>query len=931
MTRTAGLESAKEGTLTGRGSPLLGRRSERRVLDALLDAGRAGRSGALVVRGEPGIGKTALLDYAIEAASDFTVVRAAGVESEMELAFAAVQQLCVPLLPLLDRLPAPQGVALGEAFGLQTGPPPDRFLIGLGLLTLLSEAADERPLLCVIDDGQWLDRASAQALAFVAKRLREDSVVMLIATREPNAYFPELDGLAVGGLANGDARELLGEAVRGPLDERVRDRIVAESRGNPLALLELSPSLSPSELAGGFGLPTAEPVSAQIEDSFERRLRRLPEATQLLLLVAAAEPLGDPALLWDAAAQLGIAAEALEPAETDRLLEVGAQVRFRHPLVRSVVYRAASVADRRKVHGALAGATSPVLDPDRRAWHRAQATAGTDDDVADELERSADRARARGGVAAAAAFLERSVALTHDPARRAQRALNAAQAHHLAGAADAALRLLETAASGPLTELASARVDLLRAQIAFASRRGSDAPQLLVRAAERFESVDVNLARETYLEAMSAAQFAAASGRRSSLAEASAAVRAAHPVRRPARATDLLLEGLAVRFTDGYTASVPTLRRALDAFRSDELSPDEVLRWIWLACRSAVDLWDSESWDVLCERQVDLARATGALSVLPLALSQRVSTSIFKGRMAEAATLIEEIEATSDAIGIELPPYAALLFAAWKGREAETRRLIDTTIDDVTQRGETLAITAAHWAGAVLYNGLGRYEEALSAAVRGSEYPEDLGFSTWSLVEMIEAAVRSGNRDHASEAFERLAEMTRASATDWGLGVEARSEALLHEGSTAERLYGEAIERLGRAGARLELARAHLVYGEWLRRERRRIDARAHLRIASDMFSGLGVDAFAQRAARELGATGEHARKRVVGTFDDLTAQEMHIAVLARDGLSNDEIAARLFISPRTVEYHLGKIFTKLDIKSRHQLAAALDQASTDN
>ncbi|HWX95346.1 MAG TPA: AAA family ATPase [Solirubrobacteraceae bacterium] len=903
---------------------LLGRRSECEALDSLLAAVRGGHSGALVVRGEPGVGKTALLERAIESAPDLTVVRAVGVESEMELAFAALHQLCAPMLDRLERLPRPQRDALRSVFGLGAAEVPDRFLVGLAVLGLLSEVGEEHPLLCVVDDAQWLDRASAQALGFVARRLVAESVGLVFAARDPSEEFRGLPELVVEGLRDGDARDLLDSVVGGPLDERVREQIVAETRGNPLALLELPRGLSPAQLAGGFGLPAALPLPDRIEESFLRRLEALPEATRLFLLVAASEPVGDPALLRLATERIGLSAEAGDDAQRAGLLEVGGRVRFRHPLVRSAVYRAASLDDRQKVHAALAEVTDPRIDPDRRAWHRAHATGQPDEDVATELERSAGRAQARGGLAAAAAFFERAVKLTPDPSRRAQRALAAAQAKHLAGAPDTALELLVTAESGPLDELGRARVDMLRAQIAFASSRGSDAPPLLLRAASRLEPLDLRLARDTYLDALSAAEFAGSLARGSGVLDVAQATRAAPQPPGQPRPSDLLLDGLTTRFTDGYVAAAPMLKRALAAFRSADISREEELRWIWLPCRTAVDLWDDETWDVLATRHVDLAREAGALAVLPLALSMRMSAHTYTGGLSAASTLIEELHAATDATGSELPPYGALLLAAWQGREPDTSELIDATIRDVVPRGEALGLAAAHWASAVLYNGLGRYEDALVGAGRATEHPEDLPFFNWSLVELIEAAARSGDFARAGEALEQLSEMTSASGTDWALGIEARSRALLSEGDEAERLHREAIHRLSRTRVRVPHARAHLVYGEWLRRERRRLDAREQLRTAHEMFAAMGVEAFAQRAGRELLATGERARKRTMETREDLTAQEIQIARLARDGLSNPEIGQRLFISPRTVEYHLHKVFTKLGVSSRNQLDSVL-------
>ena len=903
---------------------LVGRRHECEELDGLVASARAGEGRLLVLRGEAGVGKTALLQYLIAAVPDLQVARAAGVESEMELAFAGLHRLCGPMLDRLARLPAPQREALRIVFGLSEGTVPDRFLVGLGVLSLLAAVAEERPLLCVVDDAQWLDQASARTLAFVARRLFAEPVGLVFAVRAANDELRGLPELVVHGLPDREASELLSSVIAGPLDPRIRERLISESHGNPLALLELPRALSPAELGGGLVLPKALPVPARIEQSFQRRFETLPADTQLLLLLAAAEPAGDPAILLRAAGPIGLSIAAARHAETAGLLEIGAAVRFRHPLVRSAIYRSASLADRRRVHAALAEATDPEVNPDRRAWHRAEAVSGPDESVAADLESSARRAQARHGLGAAAAFLERAVGLTPDPGPRAQRALMAAQAKHMAGAPDAAMRLLAIVEAGPLDELGQARGEMLRAQIAFASSRGSDAPPLLLQAAKRLETLDHKLARETYLDALFAGQFAGSLAPNHGVREIAQAALDAPPPPDPPRPSDLLLTGLATRSTKGYVAAAPTLKLALGAFRSEGVSADEELRWLWLACRGAVDLWDHEMWDALATRHVLLARDAGALSVLHLALSQRIAASSFAGEVAAATALIDEVQAISEVIGSHVPPYGVAVAAAWRGHEGEESEVIDAIGHEALNQGEALGLAVAEWAWAVIYNGLGRYDKALTAAEQASVHPEWLGISNWALAELILAAVRSGNHQRAATALERLAEMTRASGSDWALGIEARSRALLGEGEAAEKLYLEAIERLGRSGVRVELGRAHLQYGEWLRGERRRLEARGQLRTAHEMLTAMGVEAFAERAERELRATGERARKRRVETRDDLTAQELQVARLAREGLSNPEIGGRLFISPRTVEYHLHKVFTKLGIRSRSQLDRAL-------
>jgi DNA-binding CsgD family transcriptional regulator len=900
---------------------LRGRSQQVEALDELLADVRTGHSRALVVRGEPGIGKTALLNHAAGAAADFQVAQGDGVESEMELPYSTLQQLCARMLHRLDHLPPPQRDALNVALGLQSGSAPDRFLVGLAVLGLLSEVAADQPLLCLIDDAQWLDQTSAHALAFVARRLDAESVAVIFGTRDRAggdlAGVPEL---TVRGLSAVDARVLLASVIPGRLDEPVRDRIIAESGGNPLALLELPHGVTVAELAGGFGVAGPLALAGRIEQSFLRRIARLPGLTQRLLLVAAAEPVGDPALLWRAAGRLGIGADAVAPAEADGLLTIGARVIFRHPLVRSAVYQAAPVGDRRIAHRALAEATDAGTDPDRRAWHRAQAAAGPDEEIAAELERSAGRAQARGGLAAAAAFLARAAELTLEPARRAQRALAAARATHQAGTPDAALELLSAAELGPLDSLQLAQVKLLRAEITFAVSRGSDVPPLLLTAAKLLEPLDVGLARETYLESMWAAMFVGRLSSNAGLLEVAQAAYAAPSSPQPPRGADLLLDGWAALLTQGYPAGTSTLKLALSVFRSEALSTEEELRWLQLACRTAVDLWDDEAWEALSIRHVTLARDAGMLSELPIALNTRVGLHLNAGELAAAASLVDEVEMIIEATGSQIVPYGAVGLAAWQGREAPAAELFEASMKEVLRRGEGVGLTAISWARAQLYNSLGRYAEALAAAEQASEHPEELLFSTWGLVELIEAAGRSGKRQRAADALQRLTESTRACGTEWALGVEARSQALLSDGEVADRLYREAIDRLGRTRVRGALARAHLLYGEWLRRETHRIDAREQLRTAHRMFATMGADGFAERAARELRATGERVGKRTTDTPAQLTARETQIARLAGGGLSSPEIAAQLFMSPRTVEYHLHKVFTKLDICSRNQL-----------
>jgi DNA-binding CsgD family transcriptional regulator len=902
---------------------LAGRGTECARLDDLLAEARRGHSAVLALRGDAGIGKSALLEYVAERANGCRVLRASGAESEMELPFAGLHQLCFELVDGRGELPPPQRDALGTAFGLSTGAPPDRFLIGLAVLGLLSNAAETEPLVCLIDDVQWLDRSSTQVLAFVARRLAADSVVLLFAARDPDGR-DELAGvpeLRLGGLPDVTARELLASAIATPLDAAVRDRIVAETRGNPLALLELPRGSFPGTLAGGFGVPGDGSLPARIEASFRGRVQELPTATQRLLLVAAADPTGDAALLVRAAAVLDIPIEDLAPAEAAGFVELGLHVAFRHPLLRSAIYRGATADGRRAAHRALAAVTDGAIDPDRKAWHRAYATARPDEDVAAELERSAKRARGRGGLTATGAFLERAAALSADPGRRARRALAAAAAKQLAGEPEGALTLLGMASTGPLDEFDRANLLRLRGQTLLDLRRAGEALPLLIAAAERLGAIDPGSARDTHLETVRAASVAGRLG--PGISDAARAARAAPARRGGPRAVDLLLDGLALRFTDGYAAGAPALKRALFALRDEGDRPGQSARWPWLARRVAPDLFADDTWDCFGTRGVELARENGALAVLPLALNNLAYLRTLEGRFQEAAALLDEADVIAVATGVEQLPISRLTLAGARGIEADALALFEATEPKAIARGEGVVLTFLEHARAVLYNGLARYEAALTPA-RSAGGRDELLVSTWSIPELVEAAIRCGETELAGAASEQLSERALASGTELARGVDARCRAMLTDSDAADRLYCEAIDRLKNSRGALEQARAHLLYGEWLRRHRRRIDARDELRAAHAMFTSMGAEAFAARASRELLATGETARKRTTEARDDLTAQELQIARLAREGLSNPEIGARLFISPRTVEYHLRKVFAKLRITSREHLDRVL-------
>jgi DNA-binding CsgD family transcriptional regulator len=897
---------------------LLGRVRERDALERLVAGVCAGQSHVLVLRGEAGVGKSALLRHLAASAARCRVARAAGVESEMELPFAGLHALCAHMVDRFDRLPGPQRDALTTAFGLSTGPPPDRFLVGLAVLSLLADAAEEQPLVCIVDDAQWLDRVSAQTLAFVARRLLAERVGLVFGLRGAGEEHV-LEGLpefVIEGLAPNDARQLLDATIPGPLDERVKARILGEAGGNPLALIELPHGLTPAELAGGFGLPAGGPLASRMEHTFLQRVQALPRETQRLLLTAAAEPLGDVSLLWRAARGLGIGDAAGGPAEAAGLIELGASVRFIHPLVRSAVYRGADPAERRDAHRALAEATDAEADPDRRAWHRAHATVTPDEAVAAEMTRSADRARARGGQAAAAAFLQRATELTPDPDVRIERALAAAQAKLDVADLASASELLTAAGLGPVDPLQRARLDRVGAQIAFAGRRGRDAPPLLLHAAKQLDPVDPAMARETYLEAIAAAMFAGRLGMgpdERAVAEAVRGSKRAHVV----GASAALLDGLVARFTEGYASAVTPLTEAMLAFAGPDAGGED-RRWLWLACRLAQDLWDDELWHDLAGHGVRLARDTGALGLLPVMANYLAAFHVHAGDFTAAAALVAEVDAITQATGLPPLKYAALLLAAFRGGQAQ--ELFESARRDATVRGEGSGLGLLWWLSALRHNGDCRYGEALADARQACEHEDVLAYGP-ALVELIEAGVRSDRLDEAAAACEELSRRTRASGTDWALGIEARGRALL---SDDEALYLESIKRLERSRAAVELARSRLLYGEWLRRANRRSEAREQLRATYESFSRIGAPAFAERARRELLATGETVRRITAETRDVLTPQEIQVARLAGEGQSNPEIGAQLFISPRTVEYHLHKVFRKLDVGSRKELRAAL-------
>jgi DNA-binding CsgD family transcriptional regulator len=879
-----------------------------------------------VVRGDAGVGKSALLEHTVNSTDDMRVLRALGVESEMELPFAALHQLCAPVLDRATEIPGPQRVALETVFGRRSGAPPDRFLIGLAVLSLLSDASEERPLLCLVDDAQWLDRASAQVLGFVARRLLAEPILLVFGTRQPGEELLGLPELEVSGLGDVDARALLDSVTHSRLDQRIRDRIVAETKGNPLALLELPRGLSITQIAGGFGLLRSDTLPGRIEQSFLTRIEALPDATRLLLLVAAAEPVGDPALVWRAAERLGVMAGAADASEADGLLTIDERVTFRHPLVRSAVYRSASPDERRVAHTALAAAIDAAADPDRHAWHRAAATTGPDEQVAAELEGAAQRARARGGLAAAAAFLQRSAALTTDVARQDGRAISAARTSIDAGDFAGARRVLSSLRDRPLSEPNDVEAELLQGQLAFAAGPGRDAPALLLSAARRLEALDIDTARETYLAAWGAAVFAGDGAGPEVLKEICRGALALPPSPDGPRPVDLLLESLALLILEGRAGAAGKLREAGRVFATDDISLSDVLHWGSSATAASNAVWDFHTSTAIARKHVEALRRVGALGQLPVHLTALASATAWLGEFAETESLIAEAATVAAATGTQLAPYAELRLRSMQGNQSAATLLINTMIEQAAEEGQGLAATTAHWSAAVLYNGLAHYEAAAEAATRATLRSFDPWVAMWALPELIEATVRLGAEELAQRSLTQLTTFTEHCETELANGVTLRSRAVVEQGEAADTLYLNAIECLVRANVRPELARAHLLYGEWLRRQGRRVDARTQLRTAHNLFATMGMEAFAERARRELMATGETVRKRTAeaSASEELTPQELQIALLVRDGLSNPEIGARLFLSRRTVEWHLRKVFAKLSISSRKQLGDAL-------
>lgn len=901
---------------------LLGRRVESHRVEQLLSEAKAGRSGALVVSGEAGIGKTSLLEHLRTRAEDagFRIETCTGIEAETNFAYAGLHQVCAPLLDRHDALPEPQRVALDVALGRRTGAAPDRFFVGLATLGLFSESAAKGGLVCILDDAQWLDPASAEVLAFVARRIEAERVAIVFGIRDGSTggrVFAGLPALQLSGLADADARLLLDSVVAAPLDDEVRDRIIAEARGNPLALRELHSAAPPARLAGGFQEPALSDVSDRVQREYRHRAEGLPEDSRMLLLIAAADPTGDPTLLWLAAAHAGIAPEWAAPAESTGLIEIGTRVRFRHPLVRSAVYGSASEPSRRSAHAALASATDPTSEPDRRAWHAAQAASGVDERVADELEQSAARAKTRGGYAAAGAFLLRATQLTPDPTVRAGRALDAGHALHEAGASETALDLLATIDASLLSGVQRARLALLRAQIMFRLTRHPDVPQMLCDAARDMSAFDPDRAHEVRLHALDAALVLG--GPAHEIAED---VLAAPSLENAVRPIDRLLHGLSLTMARGFAEGVPALRDSLESLCDPARSGtrDEQYRsWLWLAARSAVGILNDDLAHRLAAVNVRSAREAGSLAGLTSALNFQANILALGGELARAGELAAQSTTISESTGGAVMRHAVMIVSAWRGDAAEVARLHDLTVQDPRNPPEGAEVALASYAMAVVHNALGGYAKAQRAAATACACVA-LSLSSVGLAELVEASARGGAPRVAAQALEELRVRADACDTAWARGLEARSRALTIMGPAAEPHHLSAIESLEASRMSGEAARAHLVYGEWLRREGRRQQARDELRLAHDRLSHIGAEAFAARAARELRATGERPRRRTTQSADDLTAQELQIARHVATGATSREVGAQLFLSPRTVDAHLRSIYRKLGIRSRREL-----------
>jgi DNA-binding CsgD family transcriptional regulator len=902
---------------------VLGRRPERTRLDEILDRIRDGHSATLVLEGGPGLGKTTLLNYLVEQGAGVTLLTTTGTQSEFGLPYAALHQLCHPVIGALEVLPAPQREALETTFGMRTGPVPGTFLIGLAALGLISEVSRVAPVLCVIDDAQWMDRASADVLGFVARRLEADAVGMVFATRSAGdtPWLERIPLLALRGLERAAAAELLATLAPGRIEPAAMDRILDEADGIPLVLVEAARTLKRTEISTGIIREEVSSDPDRLEAQFGVRLRALPLETQRLLLIAAAEPTANPLRIRAAAASLGAAADALRPAVEAGLCHDDTTVRFRHPLVRSAVYRTASGEELRAAHAALARASPADSDPDLLAWHRACACDSTDEEVAAELAVASERMLERGAPAAAAVLLRKARQVTADEAQRVRWSLRIAQAELAAGDFDASEREMVASHTAMLSPALLAEAKLTEARLAFTRERGGTAVPLLLRAAELLSAVTTDAAEEAYLEAFSAALFGGTLTR-TDLAQVSKRWQATEfpDGGRPAHR---LLDALSAIVISGGPTAWQRLRETLSTIEDGTGRHESSLPALWVASVAAAAAWDIESWDAISHRLVTTSRDAGDYGELPTALSSRAFVQLFTGELRAAVEAVQETETITSATGGRMTPYGAIGVAALSGREPELDALVEATMPSAEARSDATGISIACWAQGLLNNGMGRYAEALAWTTRARPLYQDLhASSVWVLVELIESASRTDRLADARAALRLLASTAESSGTAWGLGVLARSRALAGDEARTEEHYAESLRLLEPTRCALDLARTSLAYGEWLRRQRRLSDAREHLVRAVDLFESMGAAAFAARGTRELRAAGSQLRKPGTTAASVLTVQESQIARLVAQGLTNAEVATRMFLSPRTVEYHLAKVFGKLQLKSRHQLAA---------
>jgi DNA-binding CsgD family transcriptional regulator len=905
---------------------LLDREHERKVLDDLVTAVQEGLGRTVVLYGEAGMGKTRLLEHMVASAPNLRSVSIAGVEAERDLGFAGLHRLLRPFLGRRSRLPKPQRDALGSAFGLQLETPADRFLVGLACLTLLADIAAEEGLVCVIDDAQWMDEESLGVLAFVARRLSADRIALVFGLRDreaPSGSLAGLPAIPIGGLPDHAALELLSTRVGADIDTELAQRIVVETSGCPLALLELASELSDEQLRGGRTVSEPLPIGKRLEDHFLRQVEALDDAAQTFLLVAAAETSGDASLVRRVAADMGSDGLAEDAAVASGLLDTARGIKFRHPLVRSAIYGGAPLDLRRSVHNALAANIDPGVDPDRRAQHLAGAARGPDEALANELEEAAHRAGQRGGYSAESSFLLQAAQLTPDPQRQSARLLRAAVAALNAGLPHRGEALLEQARPGLTDPLLAAEAMRLDGRLRVPLAQPPTAPGLLLAAARAFVPLDRSRARETLLEAVDAALVSQHFTVGTSLTEI-AQVALATPAEgsSPQTVAGLLLDGAASLWGSSYGAAAPVLRQALGTLESDSVRPEDITSFFMLPTIVANELWDDEAYGRWVRRVEHIARDEGALLALQVSLLSLAKHATRAGRFAEAEAHYDDAVEITRAMGGFTDFYEWLKcdLYAWRGQEAETLQTAAILTGASNAIGSAVPVELAQVALATLALSSGRYADALEAVnpILDANAPR-WACQVFSLG--VEAGIRAEDHAVADHCLAQLEERAPAAGTPWGLGQLARARALAQEADNAEEFFVEAVSYFEKTSVATDLAHTHLLYGEWLRRENRRQDARSELKVAYDKFSAMGAEGFARRAQIELEATGEKVRRRSVETQSDLTAQEAQVARLAATGATNPEIAARLFISANTVDYHLRKVFRKLGITSRRQLS----------